>query len=671
MVEAKCRQFLFIGPLGLVMIISFLCTYLSAFENAWAGRSPHYPASPIWNASSLVLLFSATIVFLGAKTALGSQGLGQGPRLSPRIPSWSFFLIIVLFPAPLFLDIAWNSAINKHPIDTLMEEAYEQHQAWVKQASTSNTLRQATDEYRRRYKRHPPPKFDEWYNYATSRSSLIIDDYDSIHEDMLPFWASDPLTLRTRTREMILDPWNEVAEVNIRNGKAEIGPNVLPTHRWMLDGVITMLNNFVQWLPDMDLAFNINDESRVAIPYETLETLKAIGDGAGRLDWGKYNEWSPNRADTWRPIDESVFVQSRFEDHSFHNTFFTYGSIACPPSSPARRTRIWDPRHPCTTCTTPHSLGPFLRNWTLAASPCHQPDLSNLHGFYLSPAAFKTTHSALPVFSQSKAHGYADILYPSPWNYMDKAHYTPSTTHPDPPFAAKQNTLFWRGATSEGVSAHGTWQGMARQRLVHLANNSTLPLPVLLPSPLSAPITPQTKYRTHSLTPAQLRALGLHTDIGIVDRIARCGGPDCAAQEDEFALLAPSDFQAHWRYRFLMDLDGAGFSGRFLPFLQSRSLPFKAAVFREWWDARVRAWVHFVPLDVRLRGLWSTLAYFAGVGEGESGGRVEEGEAVAERGREWAQRVLRKEDMEVYFFRLLLEWGRLTDERRDEIGFQV
>jgi hypothetical protein len=31
--------------------------------------------------------------------------------------------------------------------------------------------------------------------------------------------------------------------------------------------------------------------------------------------------------------------------------------------------------------------------------------------------------------------------------------------------------------------------------------------------------------------------------------------------------------------------------------------------------------------------------------------------------------VLRKEDMEIYFFRLLLEWGRLTDDRRDMIGF--
>ncbi len=45
------------------------------------------------------------------------------------------------------------------------------------------------------------------------------------------------------------------------------------------------------------------------------------------------------------------------------------------------------------------------------------------------------------------------------------------------------------------------------------------------------------------------------------------------------------------------------------------------------------------------------------------------GEEIAEAGREWAGKVLRKEDMEIFMFRLLLEWGRLTDDDRDEIGF--
>ena len=91
-----------------------------------------------------------------------------------------------------------------------------------------------------------------------------------------------------------------------------------------------------------------------------------------------------------------------------------------------------------------------------------------------------------------------------------------------------------------------------------------------------------------------------------------------------------------------------------------------------------------MPLDVRLHGLWSTLAYFAGtrgvegvegtrqmkgVKVGEMKAKTEEAMCIAEQGREWAGRVLRKEDMEVYFYRLLLEWGRVTDDRREEIGF--
>ena len=90
-----------------------------------------------------------------------------------------------------------------------------------------------------------------------------------------------------------------------------------------------------------------------------------------------------------------------------------------------------------------------------------------------------------------------------------------------------------------------------------------------------------------------------------------------------------------------------------------------------------------MPLDVRFHGLLSTLAYFAGTGPGamaekarETGegmgrmkGNVKAGEEIAEAGREWVRKLLRKEDMEIYMFRLLLEWGRLTDDRRDNLGF--
>ena len=514
-----------------------------------------------------------------------------------------------------------------------------------------------------------------WYDYATKHSSLIIDDYDSMFDDLLPFWSLSPSELRKRTWKIVSNPWNEISGISIRNGHAEIQENVLPTHRWMLEGVAEMVNKFAEHLPDMDMAFNLNDECRVAIEHNKLTAMRQAGVHTDSLSKPKRNTWSPNREMGWTAVRlDNQITDTDFIDGSFHNTFYKFGSVACPSNSPARSERIWDRSSVCTSCASPHSSGQFLSDWHLAADICHQPDLANLHGLYLSPAAFKASPELMPVFSQSKAHGYSDILYPSAWNYMDKVRYDPSPERPDDTFFSKKNTLFWRGATSEGVSAVGTWQGMTRQRLVHLANNLTSSdsVTLLLPS-----LPDSSKYAYRTLSGSEVPHLNLSMDIHVVDHIARCGLSDCPNQAAEFGLVGPSDFQDHWKYRYLFDLDGAGFSGRFLPFLQSHSLPFKSALFREWYDDRLQAWLHFVPQDLRLHAVYSTLAYFAGV-DGVQGGKqvkmeahVEQGEKIAEAGREWAGKVLRKEDMEIYFFRLLLEWGRLTDDRRDSVGFEM
>lgn len=554
-----------------------------------------------------------------------------------------------------------------------MYNAHIEHEEYAKFVTQSYSLEDAVAQYRRRYSLNPPPGFDAWYAYATARSALIIDDYDQIWKDLLPFWEISPQTLRLQTWEMVANPWNEIGGVSIRDGVASVQENILPTHRWMVEGAAGLINTFAEWLPDMDLAFNLNDESRVSVPHGILQQLHR---------WARSSEhkpgtasFSPSRASSWPPMTSETIETTEFEDCAFRSSFEQYGSISCPSSSPARTSRYHDHTTICTSCTAPHSLGQFVSNWSLAGNPCHQPDLAHYHGFYLSPAAFKGSQTLLPVFSQSKPAGFQDILYPSPWNYMDKVKYEPSDEHPDQDFIMKQNVLFWRGATSEGVSAEGTWRGMVRQRLVHLANNLTASsydsTVLLLPDPGHRG---RLSYQTFRGT--DLPSLGLRADVRIVDHIARCGGDhDCEDQLAEFSVVSPTTFEDHWQYRYLFDVDGAGFSGRFLPFLQSKSLPFKTALFREWYDERLTAWKHFVPQDLRLHGVWSTLAYFAGVegrvkGQDISyGSHVKEGERIAEAGREWAGKVLRKEDMEIYFFRLLLEWGRLTDDNRDELGY--
>ncbi|KAL8739775.1 MAG: hypothetical protein Q9190_007453, partial [Brigantiaea leucoxantha] len=589
--------------LHILMLLGYVCTYLVFVSSAWTSKD--YVAATISKTrltSVKVVLSASVLLYFYIFSATNTSNTAQA---TPRRLLRMSFMVFILFGL-LFLP-ANNSSNQRtysketHPIDLLVTEAEAQHNEWLSQASASKSLEKCVTEYRHRYHQHPPPGFDEWYEYAMKRNSVVIDDFDNIMDDLHPFWAVKPVDIRESTRQILSDPWNEVAEITIRSGKAEVGPDVKPTHRWMLDGVIAMLGNFVDKLPDMDLAFNINDEPRVAIPHSDLQDLwknagrKAISETA--LD-----RFSSNRSSHWHPAKPSNsnadFSSFRpFDDHSFLPSFQTFGSIACPPSSFARTTHTWDSRTLCTKCTEPHSNGLFLSNWTLAASPCHQPDLAHLHGFYLSPAAFKPSKRLLPVFSQSKARGYADILYPSPWNYRDKIKYDPTDADgafPDAPFSQKENTLFWRGATSEGLSRWGTWKGMVRQRFVHMTNNMTAetPVPILLPSTEN-----ESQYTYQHLPYQLLQSIGLNTSTSFVSSIARCWDRDCSDQQSEFGLPGPTDFQTHWRHRYLMDLDGAGFSGRFLPFLQSRSLPFKAAIFREWWEGRVTAWKHFVPVD--------------------------------------------------------------------------
>jgi len=656
------------------VIATFATVASVTTANVW--NNPH-PFPPVDTGIALIAISMAMLGFatyFHLETVSEERASSTSRVTFNTVPSWFYLSLLVLFFVRTSLWASHSTKVTYHPIDMLIYDAQTHHDLYVNQTSASKSLVQAVGSYKERYNRYPPPGFQHWYEYATARNSVVIDDFDSIHRDLLPFHALSPQEIRLRTWQMISNPWNDAAGISIRSGQAAISPNVVPTHRWMLDGLVEMISKFAEYLPDMDLAFNLNDECRVAVPFQQIESMRLAGEGSGVLTQSPRNAFTPGRGDQWQLIPDQSITETPLMELSWQRTFYDFGSVGCPPRSAARSQRIWDFSGICAACTHPQSLGAFLANWSKAADICHQPDLANLHGIYLSPAAFKGAHDLYPIFSQSKVHGFNDILYPSAWNYIDKAKYDPSDEHPDEPYTLKNTTLFWRGATSEGVSqGFGQWRGMTRQRFIHIANNingSEAPQPILLPHG-------EHKLSYKQLGISQLTDL-LSTDVHVVDFIARCGGKDCPQQAQEFApLFAPSDFQDHWKNKFLLDLDGAGFSGRFLPFLYSNSLPFKAGLFREWWDDRVTAWQHFVPLDVRGHGMWATLAYFAGINGTVNGRYVHmdaheiEGERIAERGQAWANKVLRKEDMEIYFFRLLLEWGRLTDDDRDSIGFDV
>jgi hypothetical protein len=71
-----------------------------------------------------------------------------------------------------------------------------------------------------------------------------------------------------------------------------------------------------------------------------------------------------------------------------------------------------------------------------------------------------------------------------------------------------------------------------------------------------------------------------------------------------------------------------------------------------------------VPLDNTFQDLHAVLDYFTRDRRGDAAAKL-----LAEAGRIWAEQVLRREDMLLYTWRVLLEFARVCDENRESLGF--
>ncbi|KAH7313782.1 hypothetical protein B0I35DRAFT_480442 [Stachybotrys elegans] len=548
----------------------------------------------------------------------------------------------------------------------LVENAKAEAQSWASQASTSKTLSAAVNEYQRRYGIPPPPGFDRWFQFAKDRGSLIIDDFDQIHKDLLPFWGMKPAEIRDLTSHLLRYPALGLGGVRIRGGRVEQSPHIPGTHRWMTNSIQRMIEPFSGFLPDMDLAINLADECRVAVNYEAMqEWISRAGSTRRRALRNSLHGGAPvvpshREGPAWpenfpEPVADadSGIISPHFTNYLRRQLYYDVVAPTCPPRSMARNTRWWDRSTVCSKCAAPHSAatteGTILVNTTLANDVCHQPDLAYLSGFMASPANMVATNVLVPIFSQGRVGGFSDILIPSPWNFDEKSKFEDTSAVE---WTQKSNSLFWRGSSTDGYAADGSWAGFTRTRLVsegYRLETGGSPLSV----GVNVSFTGDMNAKCHQADCAARRHLFPHWAKGAI----RKGHPTGDSP------LPEMPFDENWHYRHLIDMDGAGFSGRFLPFLESHSLVYRAALFRTWYEERIQPWYHYVPVDIRLGpGFWGLVNYFGGAGNGSTSARD-----IANQGREWAQKVTRQEDMQIYLFRLLLEWGRLVNDDREYI----
>lgn len=319
------------------------------------------------------------------------------------------------------------------------------------------------------------------------------------------------------------------------------------------------------------------------------------------------------------------------------------------------------------TYAEPHMYKGFVSNFTLSTEICHQPDLQALEGIFIEPLSTSASKVLFPMFGGSKLGVNNEILLPAPMYWNEEERFTGGDNH-GVEWAEKENKAIWRGVATGGKNTVHNWRGFQRHRFVAM-NNGTTVARVERGEKAENFALPSEEYNLQAQKDRKLGAwINQWSNISFTD--LSCSPPQngkCNYTGHYFKPTKGIKMGEQFKSKYIPDIDGNSFSGRYLGFLRSTSLPIKATIWHEWHDSRLVAWKHFVPMDSRFLDYYGIMEYFLGY-EGRNGhDRV--AEKIATEGKEWADLVLRKEDMQVYVLRLLFEYARLLDDKRESLGW--
>ncbi|RDX45857.1 capsular associated protein [Lentinus brumalis] len=604
----------------------------------------------------------------------------QGGLWSARRHSVNNFPDDSLLPVTTYLPFGKSNArpsVKEHPIPKLMADAEASYRQLL--SRQSQTLEEAVREYERRYRRKPPRGFDDWWRFARNNSVVMIDEYDNIDEDLAPFWEISAEQLRWRASLAGYLPFVDV--VRVKDGKA-IAVNIVDGEESeavsaRAKGFLSMLANFQDRLPDLEFPINAMAEGRILVPWErrvqsntTLQrNIDAIRDelsGNGYPDWhGEGTVWEAYRR-TCEPGTAARRLFSSFRASSMNKT----SQLAARSEEFVFARDTAGNYSFCTNAWAHYTQGHFFSDW-------------------------RTIAAAFPMFSPAKASGYLDIRIPSHYYYAQTRRYTygwdpvnlqlKEVDDMEKPWDEKSDKVFWRGAsTGGGSSPPGFAAQYQRHRFVRLASDqSSANRTVVFADPPGSTNyiyadVPAGQLNEDMMDVAFVKVVGAENYPGGLDALVR------AHRVDDGGV----NLGDHWQHKYVVDLDGMGYSGRFFSFMESDSAVLKATVYREFFSDWIQPWLHFIPLSQSYSEIYNIHAFFSGATESTL--RVANATAlympadkrktidgdrrlrrIARAGKQWKRTIGRRVDMEAYVYRLCLEYARLWSDDRDAMSFSL
>lgn len=571
-----------------------------------------------WNKSE----FSGMTLFAGVLSITQSIPV---PRRAAAFRK-TLFLLATIFvlrfwirqDPSLFTGIAGtHHSFHGHPIENLITSNRAHFTTLL--GRQSKTVEEAVAEYQRRYGRRPPLGFDRWFELAKQHDFVLVDEFDTFMQSLEPFHGIDPSVIEQRIRSV------ENSDV--------VGRMVMMRYG---SGDVFMSENMA------DIGARLTEEKWLdIIPYNMTVLLNGWDESMVSASWDAV---SKSVQDAKKPKGPSRKLQqtsvSRFVETGKQNGWATT-MHACSIYSPSRQVEC-----PERNLTTPLS---FISNATYSKDVCQNCALLQEEGLIISPENMRVSHELVPIWSASKPSHFHDILYPSSYYIGVRGDYKPEM---DSPWASKDNTFYWVGSATGGWVTQDNWDQMQRQRLVLKTMKTNADEPVQF---LEETEPGSDKWRPRYSTMAEIADL-FATRISAV---VQCTDEACEIEKEAFNLTEdpPWDPQdAAYSHKFVMDLDGNRFSGRYYRLLRSRSVVVKQTILKEWHDDRLIPWVHYVPVSTGYHELPEMARFLTSSDRG-----LRLSERIARESTEWHDRTLRDVDLRLVFLRMLLEYGRVMN----------
>ena len=402
---------------------------------------------------------------------------------------------------------------------------------------------------------------------------------------------------------------------------------------WRSDHFGSWVEAYVQYLPDLQIPYDILPEPRIAVPSEEL-----LQDKSGC------------QIPTDATKDMFKFLDLK------HKRPWGHAIGPCSPSSPARANKaelsgledskpsMDDSSAAINSDVAPENLR-FVSNAAAIRDICENPEVETQYGLLVSPDTLRLSKSLLPVFSRDKPSTFQDILVPTPV-------YANRDDEGETSWNNKKNDLYWIGTTFSGYHHNGSWRVSQRFRFVSLMIDALRPIKLLR----------QVKAQVWEKYQSSVDQISHLTDVKFTSQ-KLCDEADCATQRMDSTIRFgdQDDGNAFKRHKPVIDVDGQASTDRFYKLISSRSTVLKQTLCLEWHDERLTPWVHCVPVSAHMEELPEIVRFLT---EEETGREI--ARSVADQGREFAKSALRDDEMGLFVFRLLLEWAMVLDPKTDE-----